>query len=70
VGRDEVTEARATQARASAEAGQSVAGAIEGHGVDVQAEQAHVGPAPLQDRLRVSTHTDRPVDHPALMPWL
>jgi hypothetical protein len=38
---------------------------IDRQGVGVEAEQPHLLTAPLQDRLRVSAHADRPVDHPA-----
>jgi len=61
----EVGEAGVGQARARAEAGQPGTGPPHRLGVGVEAEQAHVVAAPLQHRLRVSTHPHRPVDHPA-----
>ncbi len=63
--RPEVGEAGVHQPRALAEARQPGARLPQRLGIGVQAEQAHVGPAHRQQRLSVSAHAHRPVDHPA-----
>jgi hypothetical protein len=35
--------------------------------IHVEAEQAHAGAARVEDRFRVTAHSHRPVDHPALV---
>src|SRR4030095_5048046 len=49
-----------------AERGQAGAGPCKGFAVDVQAEQAYRGRVVAQDRLRMTAHSHRRIDHPSL----
>ena len=64
-----VAEARAHQPDPLAVGGEALAGPPEGLGVDVQPQQADARARLLEERLRVSAHPHRPVDHPALPAW-
>jgi hypothetical protein len=50
---------------ALAEAGEPGGRLLQGSGVGVETEQAHVRAARLQQRFSVTAHAHRPVDHPA-----
>jgi hypothetical protein len=54
------------QAGAGAKPGQARAGLPQRLGIGVQAQEPYAAAARFQQRLRVSAHPHRPVDHPTL----
>src|SRR5439155_17010608 len=62
----ETAEARVRQAHPVAEPGQTLARLGQRRGVRVQTEKTHRARAGVQDRLGVTAHADRRIDHPSL----
>ena len=63
----QVAKVGAVQADPRAEAGQAGARSGQRLGIHVEPEQSHLGRGRFQQRLGMSAHPHRPVDHPALV---